>query len=583
MRFTSSVRIAAAAAVVSLTAVSQAFVVSGRSWPAGGVVLHLQLGTPPTALSDGETSWGAVAEAALADWNREISRTQFTVIRDSIAPKAQGNRINNVFFHPDVYGEGFGENVLAVTITYRNSRAISETDVIFNSNRVWDSYRGPMRRGAVDFRRVALHEFGHALGLDHPDEATPAQSVAAVMNSRISNTEFLQPDDIDGARSLYSAPAVVAAGTLPVIVSQPAGTTVQVTGSHTLSVAATGAGPFSYSWRFRAATSSISEPLPLAMGPSYTIGSVQPADAGTYSVLVSNSVGAITSSTATLDVLPVTTHAATTVANVSTRGVVGSGENLLIAGFVIAGSTPKPVVVRAVGPALVDFGVSGALLDPELRVLDSSGRVVAQNDSWASGGDAAAVATAFSRLGAFSFRSASRDAALVLTLPPGSYTAQVGSVGGSTGVALVEVYDADLDAATARSRPLINLATRGHVGTGEDVLIAGLVVSGPGPRTYLIRAAGPTLAGMGVAGALDDPFLQIYKGETLLRENDDWESPQSAQPALRDAASRVGAFPLQVRRDAAMIITLQPGTYTAKVSGYRGTTGVALVEMYELE
>jgi hypothetical protein len=250
---------------------------------------------------------------------------------------------------------------------------------------------------------------------------------------------------------------------------------------------------------------------------------------------------------------------------------------------VIGGTTPKNVLVRAVGSALADFGVAGALADPELRIVDGSGRIVAQNDNWEASADAGQFSTQFARLGAFQFKSGSRDAAVLATLPPGNYTAQVSGVGGTTGVALVEAYDADADAATARTRHLINIATRGQVGTGSDVLIAGLVVSGPGPRTYLIRAVGPTLANFGVAGPIDDPFLQIYRGETLLRENDDWDSPTAAQPALRDAATKAGAFPLQVRRDAAMLITLQPGTYTAKVSGFNGATGVGLIEIYEIQ
>jgi hypothetical protein len=122
------------------------------------------------------------------------------------------------------------------------------------------------------------------------------------------------------------------------------------------------------------------------------------------------------------------------------------------------------------------------------------------------------------------------------------------------------------------------------VSGGENVLIAGLVVTGPGPRTYLIRAVGPSLAAapFNVSGALNDPFLQIFEGENLLRENDDWDTPLSAQPALRDAATKAGAFALQVRRDSAMIITLRPGSYTAKVSGFQGSSGIGLVEVYEL-
>jgi hypothetical protein len=194
------------------------------------------------------------------------------------------------------------------------------------------------------------------------------------------------------------------------------------------------------------------------------------------------------------------------------------------------------------------------------------------------------LTAASTRLGAFQFKAGSRDAALLTTLAPGNYTAVVSGVGSATGVALVEAYDADADAVTSRSRRLVNIATRGQVGNGDNVLIAGLVVAGPGPRTYLIRAVGPTLsnAPFNVTGALNDPFLQIYQGETLLRENDDWDVPLSAQPALREAASKVGAFALQVRRDSAMIITLQPGSYTAKVTGFQGATGVSLIEIYEI-
>jgi hypothetical protein len=151
-------------------------------------------------------------------------------------------------------------------------------------------------------------------------------------------------------------------------------------------------------------------------------------------------------------------------------------------------------------------------------------------------------------------------------------------------VALVEVYDADPGVASSRTQRLVNIATRGQVRSGDDVLIAGLVVSGPGPRTYLIRAVGATLANapFNLTGALSDPFLQIYQDEILLRENDDWNAPLSAQPALRDAAAAAGAFALQSRRDSAMIVTLHPGSYTAKVSGFQGATGVGLVEIYEL-
>jgi hypothetical protein len=220
--------------------------------------------------------------------------------------------------------------------------------------------------------------------------------------------------------------------------------------------------------------------------------------------------------------------------------------------------------------------------------VNSQSQVVAQNDNWENGSNLTALTAAAQRVGAFAFKNGSRDAAVLVTLPAGAYTAVVSGVNNATGIALVEVYDADPDAATARTRHLVNIATRGQVSTGDDVLIAGLVVKGDAPRTYLIRAVGPTLASkFAVSNALRDPFLQIYQGTRLLRENDDWDAPLAGQAALRAAAVQFGAFSLQETRnssglDAVMLVTLQPGSYTAKVTGFQGATGVALIEIYEM-
>lgn len=566
--------------LAALCTPAPAFLTSGRVWPAGDIVMQLQLGAPAAVLSDGSLGWNDVAESALQDWNTQIARSRLTAAKDSIAAKAQGNRLNNVFFSPDVYGSAWGSGVLAITITFRNTRNTTEADVLFNSNRTWDSYRGALRRtNVMDFRRVALHEFGHVLGLNHPDEAVPAQSVAAVMNSTISNIEALQLDDITGARSLYDTAASLNA---PSIVAQPTSASLQTTGRYTLNVGAVGPEPLAYAWTFRPAGSTTTEPFRFATGPTYTIGSVQPADSGSYAVTVTNPFGSVTSNVATINVAPLPTVPDTLLANISTRGNVGPAAGVLIAGLVIGGSSPKNVIVRAVGPTLSGYGVAGFLEDPALSIIDSAGRVVAENDNWGGATNSAQFPAGFSRLGAFQFPTGSRDAALMVTLAPGTYTARVSGVGDSTGVALVEAYDADADAATSRSRRLANISTRGQVGSGENALIAGLVVAGPGPHTYLIRAAGPTLSGYGVPGALSDPLLQIYQNETLLRENDDWDTPTAVQPALRDAATAVGAFQLGSRRESAMLITLQPGAYTAKVTGFGGGVGIGLIEIYEI-
>jgi len=196
--------------VVSATAVARSYWLEGPSWPGSTVTMQLQLGSSPGALLDGSDGWNTVAENALARWNQVISRLQFQVVRGSTAPIASGNGVNNVIFDSSYFGRSFGAETLAVTLwSYRGS-SFTEADVVFNTNWNWNSYRGPLRSSSsggalIDFRRVALHEFGHVLGLDHPDDH--GQNVTAQMNSTISNLDDLADDDINGARALYGAPA----------------------------------------------------------------------------------------------------------------------------------------------------------------------------------------------------------------------------------------------------------------------------------------------------------------------------------------------------------------------------------------
>jgi hypothetical protein len=266
--------------------------------------------------------------------------------------------------------------------------------------------------------------------------------------------------------------------------------------------------------------------------------------------------------------------------NLSTRGQVGTGANILIAGFVVGGSTPKQVLVRAIGPSLTQFGVNGALSNPQLQLFTGN-TLVATNDNW--GGDAA-ILNASNQAGAFPLSPSSLDSVLLLTLAPGSYTAQVSGIGGATGVALVELYDID-NLSPFSTQKVMNVATRGVVGSDQAQLIAGFVVSGNTSKKILVRAVGPTLANppFNVPGTLADPILRIVRSDgTIVRENDNWEAGND--PALITGAStRVSAFALAGgSRDAAILISLPPGSYTAQVTGAGTSTGVALVEVYEV-
>jgi len=264
--------------------------------------------------------------------------------------------------------------------------------------------------------------------------------------------------------------------------------------------------------------------------------------------------------------------------NISTRAQVGTGANVLIPGFVIEGVAPKQVLVRAVGPELATFGVQDYLEDPSM-IIFSGDTEVATNDDWSSGNDVAALEAASATVGAFPLTSGSKDAAALIDLDPGAYTVQVSGVDGAVGVSLVEVYDVDEFADGAR---LVNISGRAVVGTGSDILIPGFVVSGTTGKSYLLRAIGPELKTFGVTGVLEDPTLTVMQGDTVIATNDDWGQADNLTDLIT-VTGQVGAFALQDGgKDAAVYLTLDAGTYTIQVSGVDETTGVALVEIYEV-
>lgn len=260
-------------------------------------------------------------------------------------------------------------------------------------------------------------------------------------------------------------------------------------------------------------------------------------------------------------------------ANISVRALAGLGERSLITGFVIRDG-PRHALVRAIGPTLTEFGLSGVLSDPILEVR-SANETVAANDNWNAFGALPRLAIATGRVGAFPLPDHTADAALVVDLPPQPYTANVSAPAGS-GIALVEIYDATVGG-TGR---MINLSARSYVGTGDDALIVGFIIAGNSYRQFLLRAIGPTLAtSFGVSGALEDPTLRLFQGSSLVHENDDWDGT----PNTRATFELAGAFPLEAgSRDAVLVVTLRPGIYSAVVTGTATANGVALLELYEI-
>lgn len=244
--------------------------------------------------------------------------------------------------------------------------------------------------------------------------------------------------------------------------------------------------------------------------------------------------------------------------NISTRLKVESGDDVLIGGFIVAGSQPKQVLLRALGPSL---SLPGALADPTLE-LHSTDALIASNDNWQSEQKAEIIATGIPPASA-------NESAIVATLDPGAYTAIVKGAAGGHGLALIEVYD--LDGTSDSNLP--NISTRGVVGKDDNVLIGGFIILGGESARVLMRALGPSLP---VSGTLTDPTLELHDGNGMvIASNGDWRSDQ-------EFAIQATGLPPTRDAESAIVSTLAPGSYTAIVRGKDNSTGVGLVEVYRL-
>jgi hypothetical protein len=464
-------------ACVLAAASTHGYVLEEESWtPNRTVRMHLSFDGPGHTLSDGFTSWDQSATDALNIWNSHLAHMRFAVDHDSLLPPASHDADNSAFFSDTIYGDSWGSGVLAVTLLSSRNGIMVETDVIFNQlNWNWDSYRGNQHNGVIDFHRVALHEFGHVVGLDHPDES--GQNVAAIMNSHISNLDSLQADDIAGGQYIYGN------------------------------------------------------------GPAYMHGSSVP-----------------------------------NLVNISTRAQIDVGENVLIGGFVIKGSQPATVILRSIGHSLAAFGITDPISDPTIELHNSANAIVASNDDWISSPDAQTIASYHLD------PPNSIESAILITLNPGSYTAIVkgyedASTPAATGIGVFELYDLHLTDSVRAA----NISSRGQVLLNDQVMIGGFIIGGAQSKTVVVRALGPSLASHGINGALADPSLELYDGQgTVISSNDDWGNGPDA--ATIQSEGWVPPSP----KESALQATLNPGNFTAIVRGVNNTTGIGLVEVYDL-
>jgi hypothetical protein len=252
--------------------------------------------------------------------------------------------------------------------------------------------------------------------------------------------------------------------------------------------------------------------------------------------------------------------------NLSTRVSVQGGNGVAIAGFIISGSSPKQVLIKALGASLSNFGIANPLQDPSLDLHDSTGKAIATNDDWQTATNAAQIPVNFQP-------ADSREPAIMATLPPGSFTAVLRGKNGGSGVGLIEMDDLS----TGAGSKLTNVSTRGFVGTGENVMIGGFILSGGNEeRQILVRALGPTLAQapFNITGNLTDPTLMLIDANgTVVTSNDDWKSSQQNEIQTTNLAPPND-------REAAILTTLPTGNFTAIVSGKNGERGIALVDVF---
>jgi hypothetical protein len=259
--------------------------------------------------------------------------------------------------------------------------------------------------------------------------------------------------------------------------------------------------------------------------------------------------------------------------NIATRARVQADPNALIGGFIVTGSAPKKIVIRALGPSLGNSGVTDFLSDPVLELYDSTGQLVTSNDDWQQAVNATAIPVSLQP-------QQSAESVVLATLAPGAaYTAVVRGKGASAGVALVEIYDLNPDDGSI----LANISTRALVGTGNDVVIGGVIVGdGTANSGVIVRALGPSLSQAGVSNALADPMLELHDGNgSTIASNDDWKtrSDGTSQQAEIEATN----IPPANDSESALLVTLPAGNYTAILSGKTNTTGVALIEAYNLQ
>ena len=406
-------------------------------------------------------------------------------------------------------------------------------------------------------------------------------TIASAQTSDAASYTCVVTNSVASATSLAATLTVSTAAVAPIITQQPSDATVTEGSSASFSITVSGTAPLTYAW-YKGVTA-----ISGATSATYTISATQLGDAGSFTCVVTNSAGQATSNAAALVVNAKSTGGGSTgtgtsnaarLVNLGVRSQIGGAAGTPTIGFVLRGSgAGKKLIIRAVGPTLVNYGVTNALLDPQLQLwtAGSPGTMIATNDNWQT-----SDSDAFVSVGAFPLSIGSGDAAIVKTLPAGGYSTPIIAPNGTSGVVLIECYDGS---SSDTSTQLVNASALALVGTGDNVLIPGFVIEGEGTIKLLVRAVGPKLQDYGVSGTLADPQMKLYHDGAVIASNDNWSDATNAQE-IESTATQVGAFSLtRGSKDACLLVTLPAGLYSAVGSGVGDTQGTALVEVYVVQ
>jgi YVTN family beta-propeller protein len=423
--------------------------------------------------------------------------------------------------------------------------------------------------------------------------AIPAGTLpVAVAVNPVTHKVYVVNNDSAGTVSIING---LPAASAPTITAQPQPQTVNTGSTVAFSVVANARPSPTYQWTYNGAPLSDGGGVSGSSDVYLVLSGPNAVRAGTYACTVTNASGSATSSAANLSVVAADNPGR--IINLSTRASIspsGSAvEDILFTGFVISGTGSKSLIVRGIGPALAEFGLSGVIEDPTLALYDSatSANLITRDAAWqmppmppatapwlGTVSPTDATESDFAKVGAFALPQGSADTAVKISLPAGAYTTQISSAGGNSGIVLAELYDDDPGSPASQ---LINISSRGLNQRGSGVMIAGFEISGSSAETVLIRASGPALAALGVSDTALTTTLQLYdSGGNLIASNQKWEG----DPQITAIAARVGAFTWTDPNslDSALITTLPPGGYTAEIdpSGYAG--GEALIEVYAI-